>query len=403
MTGRKLSRVSTLLLSLGAAVASAQPSWDLTGTWTDDVGGRYRIRQVGDVAAWYDDRSPVVTNVFSGTISGNTIDGRWWDLPGGQLMGSGRLLLRIESNDLIVKTGSSPDYGGTVLRRVGTSAPAPGGATCTPAGTWKWVDGAFTTLHPDGTVTSTTGSTARWENAGRDRIRLTWSNGSVDILTIGAGGQSMYGSNSAGRSIEVRCKDSVAGLPTPATPALRACTPVGTWKWVDDASTTLHSDGSVTSSTGSSARWENVGGNRIRLTWNNGSVDTLTLAPDGRFMSGSNSAGRTFQVTCSIPGGGGPAGSGGGSAGGGPCADPRTQVLMDQWLSQADPPENTRPGWSVRYDSWGRLVGRTPSSTITGLPQGVDTPLTRCEYLWSIADALRSTNLGTLRQYVERR
>ena len=88
---------------------------------------------------------------------------------------------------------------------------------------------------------------------------------------------------------------------------------------------------------------------------------------------------------------------------GGVCADSRTQGVMDEWLSLATPPENQRQGWSVRYDSWGRLVGRTPTNTLIGLPQGVDTNLTRCEYLWSIAATLNSTNAGTLKAYVEQR
>jgi hypothetical protein len=97
------------------------------------------------------------------------------------------------------------------------------------------------------------------------------------------------------------------------------------------------------------------------------------------------------------------AGAGAGTAAARPCDDPRTQAAMDQWLAQASPPENQRPGWNVRYDSWGRLVGRTPSTTISGLPQGVDTPLSRCEYLLSIASRLNSSNLGTLQAYLQQR
>lgn len=398
MTVGKVLGGSALLLLLAAKVCGAQTAYDLTGIWTDDVGGHYKIRQVGDVVCWYDDRSPVVTNVFSGRISGNTIDGQWWDLPGGQLLSTGRLWLRIDSNDLLVKTGSSPEYGGTIIRRVGSSASTPGGGACTPAGRWKWVDGAITVLHPDGTVTSTTGSTARWQHVGGNRYSLTWSNGSVDTLAVSADGRFMEGSNATGRFLKVECDNPGAGAPAPSA---RGCTPVGEWKWVDGARTVLHPDGAVTSTSGASARWQNVGGNQIRLTWSNGSVDLLTLAADGLSMLGSNADGRSLNVQCISPGGGAP-GSPGGSGAGGPCADPRLQAVMDQWLALANPPDNTRPGWSVRYDSWGRLVGRTPSSTITGLPQGVDTPLTRCEYLRSIAGSLGSTNLGTLRQYLER-
>ncbi|MCK6685526.1 MAG: hypothetical protein L6R30_24265 [Thermoanaerobaculia bacterium] len=92
-----------------------------------------------------------------------------------------------------------------------------------------------------------------------------------------------------------------------------------------------------------------------------------------------------------------------GRQGGGPCSDRRTQGILDDWLAAANPPENQRPGWSVRYDSWGRLVGRTPTNTISGLPQGVDTPLTQCEYLLSIAASLNSTNLGTLQSYLDKK
>ena len=120
----KLFRGLALLLIVTPAVCSTAQAYDLTGTWTDDVGGRYRIRQVGNTIAWYDDRSPVATNVFSGTINGSNINGQWWDVPGGQLMGSGSLWLRIDSNDRLVKTGSNPDYGGTVITRAGTGSTA---------------------------------------------------------------------------------------------------------------------------------------------------------------------------------------------------------------------------------------------------------------------------------------
>ena len=71
---------------------------------------------------------------------------------------------------------------------------------------------------------------------------------------------------------------------------------------------------------------------------------------------------------------------------------------MDQWLAAAIPPQ--QPGESLRYDPWGRLVGQSLGSTITA-PSPPDTTLTRCEYLWARADQLQSTNLGTLKEYVD--
>ena len=84
------------------------------------------------------------------------------------------------------------------------------------------------------------------------------------------------------------------------------------------------------------------------------------------------------------------------------CDDPRTQTIMDEWLGSANPGENQTPGYKLRYESWGRLVGTSPTANINA-PNPPDTDLSRCEWLWRQAANLRSTNLGTLREYVKRR
>jgi hypothetical protein len=86
--------------------------------------------------------------------------------------------------------------------------------------------------------------------------------------------------------------------------------------------------------------------------------------------------------------------------GGGICYDPQTLVFMDEWLRDALPPQ--RPGESLRYEPWGRIVGsgRTGEITVPARPQ---TRLGRCDWLWYHSTRLRSTNLGTLRDYVDRR
>lgn len=92
--------------------------------------------------------------------------------------------------------------------------------------------------------------------------------------------------------------------------------------------------------------------------------------------------------------------SGTGNTGGGICDNPRTLAIMDEWLARAIPPQ--KPGESLRYEAWGRLVGKslTANNTVSGPPE---TRLTRCEWLWQYASQLRSTNLGTLKEYVEQR
>ena len=78
-------------------------SFDLTGYWESNEGAVYLFRQVDNKLFWYVDYLPQVTNVFYGTIAGNTITGMWADLPGGRHTGQGTVALRIESNDYIVK------------------------------------------------------------------------------------------------------------------------------------------------------------------------------------------------------------------------------------------------------------------------------------------------------------
>jgi hypothetical protein len=102
-----------LLLLVSVVTLNAQ----LTGEWTDDNGSCYKIRQIENQIYWFMDGSPRVLNVFTGYIAGNTITGRWADLPGGNIQGSGTLALRIESQNRMVKIDQTGDYGGSVWTR----------------------------------------------------------------------------------------------------------------------------------------------------------------------------------------------------------------------------------------------------------------------------------------------
>ena len=81
--------------------------------------------------------------------------------------------------------------------------------------------------------------------------------------------------------------------------------------------------------------------------------------------------------------------------GGGICFDPGTLLIMDEWLKEARPPQRT--GEALRYEPWGRVVGTGPA------PARPQTKLSRCDWLWYQSTRLRSTNLGTLREYVDKR
>jgi len=143
----KLSRLiySLLLIALGATAANAQ-GIDLTGLWQDDsgAGGIYRLRQVGNSIVWMIDGTSKQSyvNLAVGQISGNTVSAKWVDLPGSPTLGGGDILLRIESNNRLVKISSSAYYGAQAWTRLGATGVVspPGGAASDGdiAGTWEY-------------------------------------------------------------------------------------------------------------------------------------------------------------------------------------------------------------------------------------------------------------------------
>jgi hypothetical protein len=108
---------SSLLLLLFLSITGRAQTYNLSGVWYDDGGSKYRVKQIGNEIFWAVDASPRVINVFHGTIAGNSITGKWTDLPEGRLQNNGTLGLRIESNDRMVKVGSSFTYGASIWTR----------------------------------------------------------------------------------------------------------------------------------------------------------------------------------------------------------------------------------------------------------------------------------------------
>lgn len=90
---------------------------DLTGSWQDDRGGRYQIRQEEGRIWWYVEKIPELSGVFRGTLSGSTISGDWVDLPGAQRREKGSLTLRVVSKDRLEKISSSGPFNASVLTR----------------------------------------------------------------------------------------------------------------------------------------------------------------------------------------------------------------------------------------------------------------------------------------------
>jgi hypothetical protein len=94
-----------------------------------------------------------------------------------------------------------------------------------------------------------------------------------------------------------------------------------------------------------------------------------------------------------LPGQGGPA------APGGFCANPKVLTIMDQWLAQATPIQP--PCSHLRYEQWGRVVGQSCTAMVTASAKP-DTSLDRCDWLWQLAPQENSSNLGTLKDYVDK-
>jgi hypothetical protein len=101
-----------------------------------------------------------------------------------------------------------------------------------------------------------------------------------------------------------RLKDRMEEMGHDRDPDRRpVCTPVVAWTWVNGHTVVIDDNGSVAEINGegnrsNSAQWVMLGGNRIRIAWNNGYVDTLTLSADGSSMDGTNNEGSSLHVSC---------------------------------------------------------------------------------------------------------
>jgi hypothetical protein len=78
--------------------ATFMPSLDLTGIYTAKPNGIYYVRQLGNQIYWYGEEKsqsfpPFWSNVAIGNLNGNTINANWVDIPKGQTMNSGTVVL----------------------------------------------------------------------------------------------------------------------------------------------------------------------------------------------------------------------------------------------------------------------------------------------------------------------
>ena len=86
--------------------------YNLDGVFSG-AGGKYYLRQLGNEILWYGEEdavSPTWSNVAHGVIKGNTITVKWADVPKGEIMQSGSLVIRINSNDELVLISQTGEF-----------------------------------------------------------------------------------------------------------------------------------------------------------------------------------------------------------------------------------------------------------------------------------------------------
>ena len=404
---RDSTAVRRSLIVLAVAAVFAEPVWaqrvDLTGYWKDDAGGSYQIRQVGNNVFWINDGRPNFLNALFGNVEGNLLRGSWSDLPESKWQGSGTLLLRIESNDRLVRVSSSgSNYGGSVLTRVagvgmtgtppGATPGLPPGGTGSIVGTWNWFTGPPVLISPDGTFRqdANLGLTGKWRFDPAERVFvLVWSHGYTDRLTLTPDDQRLVqGTRLFGTRV------------SSAPPAPASNRPVtGLWNWFTGGPVAIFPNGTFRQAQGNlTGRWilTDPVKRQYTLIWSHGYTDYLTLSQDGMQLV---SPGRLFGTRIRDDPGGGGAVTGGAYD---LCANPNTLVIMDEWLSRAIPPQ--RPGDALRYEPWGRMVGTVYQQGVITATSKPDTELDRCHWLLRYASQMRSTNgMGTLEEYLRRR
>jgi len=343
---------SVFIFLLFAQHIQSQPV-NLTGAWKDDNGVTYCLRQIGNRLFWRMDDRPRVHNVFYGIMENENITGEWADLPGGQMVGNGTLVLKIESNNRFVKISQTANYLGSVWTRTNNSEcskkekpqikpPQGGRENCDLTGIWilKWTDPYAYYL-------------VKWQFIPTEEGK--WKILSTTLETNHPYNNRYVCKTEAVGSIQMTeaCKYNFIRKSTSANP--------GNPGYFEQTMTlTLNEEGILKGEgthKGQVTHWMKIEGKR----------------------GNDNRCDKNSSGICDYPG---------------------ILRIMDEWLAQAIPPQ--KPGESLRYESWGRIVGQSLSAnlTVNGTP---NTTLSRCEWLWEMAAGLQSTNLGTLKEYVEKR
>lgn len=104
------------LLGVFANAASAK---EINAYYEADDGGAYFVRQIGDKIYWFgEDPNGGYANVLLGTISGNKITARFWDVPKGKTKGAGEIVLEMSADGAsITKISSTVPFGTKTFKK----------------------------------------------------------------------------------------------------------------------------------------------------------------------------------------------------------------------------------------------------------------------------------------------
>lgn len=149
-------------------------------------------------------------------------------------------------------------------------------------GCWHWMNNAAVVISPDGTMTAGP-FTAQWRAADpRRRVyNFTWPE-AVDSVTLSPDGGALTGGNQYGVSMTATRVAPGPGI-------------AGAWRWYNGVIVTILPNGMFTAAN-TGGRWQNTAQGSYALTWPK-PVDTVTMSPDHRRVSGANQYGFSVSGT----------------------------------------------------------------------------------------------------------
>ena len=272
-------------------------------------------------------------------------------------------------------------------------------------GTWKWFNGATVIMDNNGNVSTkyTSGLYSLLDPVRREFL-ITWNNGYVDRMILSDNKQKLDGKNTTGARVwATRINyDGEIDSPEQGTLASGGMHIKGTWKWFNGHKVNMDEYGNIWAGN-YTGKWKqkNAVLREYIIKWDHGYTDVMRLSADGKRLDGKSNTGATVwgeRISYTPePRSGAQAGTRADGASD-LCDNPRTQILMDEWLNRAIPPH--KPGENVSYDPWGRVYGTFLTTIVYKPTQKPDTQLDRCNWLLHYWTELTSTNIGTLKDYV---